>query len=663
MDVKAQLLPNFIGGVLVGTLVFATAVAQQTRSPRNLGLDDRTRQLLIESPLQNAVTTILPSASIEALADQVTEVRLFLTNNAAEAIGEIETQGPTTVKALAIPLEKNVVRFLDDGKAPDKKPNDGVFTARFAMDTAAAFKRQRDVLRATAPASTTTLIRRGPRDLVPVQSAAGIAALNTVQSRFSSIVNAQDPRVAARNLNLDTNKVPFLSLPVQRFGKKALTPSRLFDVSFFPPIQLASPSIAIDEFRSLIMVDTKVLDDPQRTYDACTNTGTPGGSWSFGHLMREMSHGTGLTPEEFALRWLSNWQVPQEANGFIVNEPARAANLQSRVIGTWQQISGAQLNIDKFPARLLAIVNRPDLADKIGYGTAGTAGEGRFVFGLVEKTGNSCISMPFTVIFEYGIKGGSCSAVKAWHQRWKNLDTLPLGSPAYNTALEVITREFTEHGANPAQLPNQSALNQLRTNENALDPTWQLREFRLQGTGAGVPAGVLDLVTVKQTPADTFNDSAITAQYLNSNQAAVIAGEYVVPDRFPGVLDRFLGATSNVPFPPANVFWNADLTGLPSAVEAAETRRKFSLGTCNACHGGETATFFTHIGDRGMRSLGSNTQLSGFMTGTSVTLPTTNVSGGPFPYNDLAERKLKMADILSKSCFSLLSERRIPFVH
>ena len=39
---------------------------------------------------------------------------------------------------------------------------------------------------------------------------------------------------------------------------------------------------------------------------------------------------------------------------------------------------------------------------------------------------------------------GSCSAVKSWHQKWKDLDADAIGSPAYNMPLEAITRASSE---------------------------------------------------------------------------------------------------------------------------------------------------------------------------------------------------------------------------
>ena len=614
------------------------------------------------------------SQTPEELAAQVSEIRLFLTAEPNVVIGEIATVGKTHLLELPVSLEKDSVRFVNTGKSPDRKRGDGVFSAQFKMDTSAAFKTLRQELSASIDAlrgqSKSKFVRRGPRDIVPVMEAVEhlkadfpkpFAALEENVDRSSKLLAFSDPLAAAKALNIDIGRTPFIVIPGPQFDQSTrLRFNHLFDFPIIPAFPLPSPPVAIDEFRSLMVVQPGVVEDSTRTFDACTASGSAGSAWSFGHLMRELSHGTGTSPEDFALQWLSTWQMAQEANGWIVNEPSRGAQLQQRVIDSWQRLSpGGLLNVDFFPARLLAIVNRPDLADKIGYGTAGSAGEGRLVFGLLEKptAAGSCNNLPFTVIFEFGIKGGSCLAVKAWHQRWKDLDVHPLGSPAYNSALELITRDFTDHGSNPSQLPNMSSLNQLRTNEIALGSVWQLREFRLQSVGSSVPAGLLDLVTVKQTPDDSLNNTLTLDAFMTANKMDILADRHVVPGRFPGVLDRFLGAKSDAPF---GFFWTAPSVSSVSSPTDAETRRKFSLATCNACHTGETNTVFTHIGSGGTRSPGSPAALSGFLTGITVPVP---VTGGTHVYNDLAERENAMANILTQSCFRLLGVRRPPFVH
>lgn len=289
------------------------------------------------------------------------------------------------------------------------------------------------------------------------------------------------------------------------------------------------------------------------------------------------------------------------------------------------------------------------------------------MFGLTHKPapGAACGLHSFTVILEYGVRASTCADVKAWQRRWKDLGRFALGSADYNRELETITRSFTDFGSNPQQVPNQSSLNQLRTNEIRFTFPWQLREFRLQPLGIGVPPGLLGMVTVKQTPSNDFaspNGGATLLAYLTepANKSALLGDRHTVPDRFPSLLDRFLGATSNAPGvsrPNApDFFWPLPgwpgTAGFQSLSEAAEVRRRFSLNTCNGCHAGETSTAFTHVG---VRDMGSPSNLSGFLTGIDVTVP---VTGGVQHYHDLAEREVALSRILTSPCVILATTTR-----
>ncbi len=59
-------------------------------------------------------------------------------------------------------------------------------------------------------------------------------------------------------------------------------------------------------------------------------------------------------------------------------------------------------------------------------------------------------------------------------------------------------------------------------------------------------------------------------------------------------------------------FWNAP------GINNPEARHKFSLNTCNGCHGAETQTIFLQISPRAQ---GQVSQLSAFLTGETVSDP------------------------------------------
>lgn len=105
------------------------------------------------------------------------------------------------------------------------------------------------------------------------------------------------------------------------------------------------------------------------------------------------------------------------------------------------------------------------------------------MFGVVNRSANGgCSLAHFTVIFEYGVPISGCSVVQQYARQWVNLCGTPFGA-TFNTRLQQITDRFTTMNAAPG-LPNNSALNQLRTNEIALASPWELREFVLpRGNG------------------------------------------------------------------------------------------------------------------------------------------------------------------------------------
>ena len=443
---------------------------------------------------------------------------------------------------------------------------------------------------------------------------------------------------------------------IERIDPSTLKPGATIriPISGFSPF--GPPPPPPDVSKSLMITDLTVVNDPTRTGDPCTGAGAPMGKWSFGHLMTEMANQpeTGIDPSLFVRRWLARWETPQQ-----VNDQQVAARLQirNRLIIPWENASGgpgARLDLSKAPFRLLAIVNRIDLRDNFIYGHGGGAGEARFVFCAVDVTAG-CAPMPFTVIFEYGIKKATCMALKAWGQEWANLSTLNFGDPAFNAALEAITEQFVRAGADPTKLPNKSALNQLRTNEVALGGPWQIREFTIDSTSV---TGHLEESTVKQTPGPVLNHQTVIADFVNANIPAILADKHVVPAMFPGITP-FLGGEALIN--PARAFWDGPKPPSPAPPDIVnrDARQHFSLNTCNGCHGGETFPngapfFFTHIQQR---AANQEARLSSFLAGHLSGVPGPDVpvtdpaDGAPArTFNDLARRQLELQKVLSINC-------------
>lgn len=573
-----------------------------------------------------------------------------------QARAEIRVASGSERQEIELSFGGQQVSFRDVGEGADREAGDGVLSAAVPLRLGTLLGERLGGPNQRIDFARPGAERRRFRGREVVGEKVEVPSLDSLDARtrrrLDLIVELGSERLASlndlrviRRLELDPEE------PLVEFRRAELDPAfaPVFDGTILGfPIGLFGKILPgdVDPATSLMITDLGVVEDPMRTFDMCgpggAPIGTPGGPWTFAHLMREMAMGSGFSAEDFTLLWLNTWLLPQAANGIVVNDPARAFQLQNRIINPWIAASGGTPDIERFPARLLAIVNRPDLADAVGYGKPGSGGEGRFVFGLLDLSGGGCFTLPFTVIFEYGIDVNGCSDLKGWHQQWKDLDNNPVGSPAYNAALEAITRQFTDHGTNPNQLPNQSSLSQLRTNEIALNAPWELREFTLQGP-AGATPGELALVTVKQTPDLGLNNTPTLSVFIASVAGDILADQHVVPNRFPTLLDPFLGANSPTPFA---FVWDAPgVLGMPSGVDL---RHKFSLATCSGCHAGETGTTFTHIDPR---PPGSASNLSGFLTGMSMPDPRDNTVTRTF--NDLARRQQSMADILNRTCFGL----------
>jgi len=408
----------------------------------------------------------------------------------------------------------------------------------------------------------------------------------------------------------------------------------------------AEAACVVDPARELVITDVTVVDDCFRTtwFGACPAPVLPAtrGAWTFGKLA-EGIFGTNVaaTLHTEVMRWLNEWRVVKVVNAEVV--PARAT-IQNLVINPWLTASGgAQLDMRRAPFRLLAIVARLDLRQPPGGPAGVTAGEGRFVFGLLDANGNQT---EYLLILEYGLDARDCNGILGWANAWHNLGTIPFG-PNYNAALQKVTDLFTLINASPAK-PNGSALNQARTNDFFLAAPWELREFTLQPTGGPV-AGLL-MSTVAQTPANARQNTALLANYVNVNTPAILANTYVVPLNWAATPFRGGASTHTI-----NFNWDGPPAACTS-IANPNARHNFSLNTCNGCHGAETNTIFKHVQPR---AAGVPSALSGFMTG----IATVDMCGLPHVFNDIARRQTDLCNLLAASCSEINTEQPTSFVH
>lgn len=560
--------------------------------------------------------------------------------------------------------ERDVV-LRDDGLENDERAGDGTYTAVAFVDFNALADNQDRVSDLNAQAETGSTEEGA-------QASSRSAVTSTETQAATSESTATDGTERESLASSDSVLVPAFDGGRDRQGTKAIPKVDLRNlkpgqfVSLFP---LATYK-GVDPAKSLVITNVKVVEDPTRTFNPCTNKGTPMGAWTFGRLMTEMANQplTSIPPSAFVRQWLDKWMADQTtANGWTA---AKRQKIKQLVIDPWEAASGGPgmpLNLSKAPFRLLAIVNRVDLR---GAGSAyggGSAGEGRFVYGVMDMrptggidpyTGQptaACSPTQFTVIIEYGIDRKGCPAIQNWGQQWYNLKFHALGSASYNAALQAITDQFTKANVAPLK-PNRSALNQLRTNEVAIanappDQFWQLREFRLPKGNGHLFEG-----NAKQTPHDTLRNTDLTANYVNANTTAILNGTYVVPDFWLGL--KFLTNASDVPGgppPQPPVFWN---DGPTVAIVNRPARHEFSLGTCNSCHLTESGTAFTHVKPA---PFGTPAGLSGFMTGIWVQDP---ADGAPWRnFNEFKRRAIDLDKLVHTPCFLSMLSKPVAQVH
>jgi hypothetical protein len=387
--------------------------------------------------------------------------------------------------------------------------------------------------------------------------------------------------------------------------------------------------------RELMITDTSVVDDPVRTFGVSSpgfdggtvfgdaSAGPPAldggagssGVWTFGHLLRDLAPTPADAPA-MTLQLFQHWLTDQTVNGFTV--AARPA-IQQVLLDVWPKTATGDLDLDQPPLRLQAIVNRIDVRNL----AAGSAGEGRFVFAV----NGAGFPQSFTVILEYNLPAQTQQDVQDWANLWHGLSAHPFPSEEYNTALEAITRRFSARNAGTGGV-NGSNLLELRTNEIALSSQWELRGFVLSAA-----TGFFDETTVKETPDLSFNGTQTFADFVNQNETAIIgevpgANDNTVPGQFEG--QNFLAGS---------VFNNLVEWSAPN-INNPEARFHASLNTCNGCHGPETNTTFLMITPRNQ---GVEAQLSPFLTGTTVSDPTT---GQQRTLNDLARRHTDLTSLV-----------------
>ena len=448
------------------------------------------------------------------------------------------------------------------------------------------------------------------------------------------------------------------------------------------PDQVRIPNVVID--RELMITHLGVVEDPVRT---ATGKRRPG-VWSFQYLIEQMAGDR--DPEEFAMSLFTHGE-DRLLNGHVT--PSRPA-VWEHILEPWLAKGGGRLDLRLAPVKLLAIVNRLDLRQVNGSEVV-SAGEGRFVFGVLDANGQPLAPTGgpavggMTIILEYDLPASSLRDLQRWAEDWHTLGSMKPGSRDFNQHLAMLTRRFTERGRGAGR-PNESALNQIRTNDVALATPWELREWVIDRD-----SGLLAPAPVAETPDFvTMNNSDHLTELLVSNAASILDGSFRLPkalsagsapagpffDLSPsldsetysnnlaaaeatagfGVMNQeFLLSLMKLyesnpvvnAIPETNVVVNVPWQ-TPVAIDP-EVRHRFALNTCSGCHRDETGVGFLHIGfpevSRGRdvlrNGLGESALLSSFLIGgDAVADPLTPEITRSF--NDLQRRKNDLEALL-----------------
>lgn len=534
---------------------------------------------------------------------------------------------------------------------------------------------------------------------------------------YSARVRAADADFAA--IPAVQERFPdFVQLSAQERGGTALIAPRTAEAVASGAVSAAAvnPAYLVDPEKALIIRNTNVLNHYFRTTDPCKNVATPAGAnppppdsakkWSFGYLMTQManSSSTKITTSDFALKWLDEWAKTQTVNGDPLMEVERAngPKIAPTVKAQWLAASGntGKVKMGKAPFRLLAIVNRLDKRGNPAF-NGGSAGELRFVFGILDLThrepdgqcasmgqpkslGDGAYSSESTVILEFAVDKATQTDIKAWGQKWIDLNAKTQDSPEYRTALEAITESVVKAGVgNAKSRANGSALLVIRTNESNDNNVWDLREFAIDKT-----SHLLKAATVAQTPAASLNENTEQVAsptlvppepgydqsrdlllWSNAKADSILADRHVMPKTFP--------TNTGVTYEHANLLGSHALTNMVpwsfSSNVDPELRHHLALNTCNGCHAtegvgsiGSGAVF--HIEGR---AFANRAKLSHYLTGaaddafgTAPYMAADVVFGTPSrPFAELEKRRQDLAALMSGTTLSSLAFQPLTQTH
>lgn len=443
--------------------------------------------------------------------------------------------------------------------------------------------------------------------------------------------------------------------------------------------------------KEMLITDLEVVNSPEANYP---------GVWSFGHLMDE-AFGPAKS-REIVAGWLETWANGSGPGCSEENRIPGREKLHPLVIAPWKQRDGYQNgqkdpwlpNLSNAPFRLLAIVNRMDLAPPVEPPPASTngpggysggdslanagGGEARFIFGAVDSKGEP-LEGGMTVIFEYGLDAPQRERASDWARAWHQLGEHAAFDNAYCADLAKFTRLFTDQRpkteTRPANQPRNPDLHErlkeesaseshqllrIRTNDGACG---KLREFRQFDVGSGT----LSAVRLPGSPDEPFfakgsKENRMLANWLDQQRIApkevvekFAQANKEVPASLKTEIPPFLGLPPSLSVGGKSRLVNGFVSSVVNndkqfhwegwGLRDDQLRHVFSAQTCCGCHCGDTGTEFFHVAPR---SYGEPAALSKFLRtdGSKLRLKDP-ASRHSFDSTEIEDRKRLYVDLLS----------------
>lgn len=371
--------------------------------------------------------------------------------------------------------------------------------------------------------------------------------------------------------------------------------------------------------RCLLIRDTAVVDSADfDSAPACA--GLAPACWSFGSVL------------QLAFNRAAKAEVPEErVRGFVTDWRASLKSMLafSRFDEAWRAADPG-LSLRKAPVRLLAIVNRMDLARLEPAGMCGA--EVRFIFGAIPPPAGDLLSM----IVEFVIPCLTKTQFKLLAGEWASLETLDWAgsAPPYHAKLKNLL----------AATAGRAKAVRLRLTINNFG-TWDVRQFAFGSMG-------LDSQALDREPNVKLGEcqgrKTALGQFAIEQRASILASTHTLTSD----LIKF---ESTVDTTAPNVLTLSPDTPIP---ELDRVRFALSVNSCVGCHGRETNTNFHHVKNR--RKRGDKSILSSFLTGSPTGEPSATLcfkftpplaacgtTAEPREFNDLLRRHLFLHTVRS----------------